>query len=636
VRALHHSLELAEHRSLLRGGEFAGESCLGGAREDERALEGRRAVGGESQLVRPPAPGPGSAGDEPTRLTPGHPAPDTNTEALAAARHAAAGTGVLVTGEQALENGGSSGGASLLVETVLGGAGALVVLVLVFGSALAAVPILLAIVSILTTFLMLRGLAAGFSISFVVQFLVGLIGLGVAIDYSLLLVVRWREERDAGAAPADAVRLAMATAGRSILVSGTTVGIGLVALVVVPVPFIRSIGVGGLLIPVVSVLATLTLLPGVLATAGPRLDRRRDRRVARRAQGAGGAAEGAGWRRWSEWVVQRRWPAAVGGLAVVITLALLATGLNPGEPSLVSLAASGPARAGLIAVQRAGLGSGTLTPIEVLTPSARATQARRRLTGVDGVRTVLAPSGLGPTWSRGGQRLLEVIPTRDSASAVGRSTLDAVRALHSPTLLVGGVDAQDSDLTNAIYSAFPIMAAVIAALTFVLLAIALRSVVLPLKAIALNILSVAAAFGVVVLVWQDGNGSNLIAGAVTNWVPLAVFAYLYGLSMDYEVFILTRIREEYDRTGDTARAVVGGLSRTGRLVTSAALILFLAFVALGSGPETTIKTFATGLAAEIALDATVVRALIVPALVTLLGRANWWWPGRRLSSNDVS
>jgi putative drug exporter of the RND superfamily len=158
-------------------------------------------------------------------------------------------------------------------------------------------------------------------------------------------------------------------------------------------------------------------------------------------------------------------------------------------------------------------------------------------------------------------------------------------------------------------------------------------VLLPLKAVLLNVLSVGAAFGVVVLVWQEGLGSELIGGvpatgATTTWVPLAIFAFLYGLSMDYEVFILSRMREEYDATGDTDEAVIRGLGRTGRLVTSAALILFLAFVALGAGPNTEIKILATGLAAGILLDATVVRALVVPALVTLFGRWNWWLPGR--------
>jgi putative drug exporter of the RND superfamily len=561
---------------------------------------------------------------------PGRTAPDENPSALAAAERAAAraggGTTIRVTGLEALSGGDGGGGIGLLLEVLIGGVGALVVLAVVFGSPLAAVPLVVAAVSILTTFLVLRGLAAAFTISFVVQFLVGLIGLGVAIDYSLLLVVRWREERDRGADPAEAVRRAMDTAGRAIVVSGTTVAIGLLALVAVPVPFIRSIGVGGLLIPLVSVLATLTLLPGLLATAGARLDRRR----------AGREAEaGAGWTRWSAAIVRHRALAAVAGLVVMLALAAAATGLRPGQPAVDTLSPSGAARAALAGLERSGLGAGTLTPVEAVVPAADVASATRRLERVEGVRTVVAPED--GHWRRGGTAVLAVLPREDAAAAGGRRTLDAVRALDGDRLRVGGVAAQDRDLTDAIYGAFPLMVALIALLTLILLTRALRSVVLPLKAIALNVVSVAASFGVVVLVWQDGHGSELIGGvpatgAITTWVPLAIFAFLYGLSMDYEVFILSRVREEYDRTGSTAEATVGGLGRTGRLVTSAALILFLAFVALGAGPNTEIKILATGLAAGILLDATVVRALIVPALLALLGDANWWTPFRRRSA----
>jgi putative drug exporter of the RND superfamily len=561
---------------------------------------------------------------------PGASAPDENPQALAAARQAAErasgeGVAVRVTGLEALsgDSGGGGGGLGLLAEVLLGGLGALVVLAVVFGTALAVVPLVIAAVSILSTFLVLRLLAEVFTVSFVVQFLVGLIGLGVAIDYSLLLVVRWREERDHGAEPAEAVRRAMRTAGHAILISGTTVAIGLLALVAVPVPFIRSIGLGGLLIPLVSVLATLTLLPGVLATAGQRLDRRRAGREAQ---------AGAGWTRWSAWVVRRRWVAAIVGLAVILALAITATGLRPGQPSVDALSPSGDARTALQTLERAGVGAGTLTPVEAVVPADDAAAAAARLDRVAGVRTVLAPDD--PRWRRAGTAALAVLPREDAASEAGRRTLDALRELDDDGLRIGGAATQDRDLTEAIYGAFPLMLALIALLTFVLLARALRSVLLPLKAVVLNVLSVAAAFGVIVLVWQDGHGSQLIGGvpatgAITTWVPLAIFAFLYGLSMDYEVFILSRMREEHDRTGSTEQAVVRGLGRTGRLVTSAALILFLAFVALAAGPETELKILATGLAAGILLDATVVRALIVPALVVLFGQANWWAPSRR-------
>jgi RND superfamily putative drug exporter len=200
-----------------------------------------------------------------------------------------------------------------------------------------------------------------------------------------------------------------------------------------------------------------------------------------------------------------------------------------------------------------------------------------------------------------------------------------------PEVRVGGLAAQNKDFIDAVYGNFPLMIALIGVITFVLLARAFRSLLLPLKAVILNVISVAAAWGVLELVWQSGHGSNLIwgisaTGSITSWIPLMVFAFLFGLSMDYEVFILARMREEYDATGSTDTAVVRGIGRTGRLVTSAALILFLAFVSLGSGPGTEIKVLATGLAAGILLDATVIRALLVPAVISLFGRWNWWLP----------
>jgi RND superfamily putative drug exporter len=197
--------------------------------------------------------------------------------------------------------------------------------------------------------------------------------------------------------------------------------------------------------------------------------------------------------------------------------------------------------------------------------------------------------------------------------------------------LVGGLGVVEVDMIHAVYGNFPLMLVLLGLLTFVLLARAFRSIILPLKAVLLNLLSLAAVYGSLVLIWQKGYGSNAIwsipaTGAITGWIPLMVFAFLYGLSMDYEVFILSRMREEYDATGSTKQAVVTGIGRTGRLVTSAALILFLAMAALGSAPNTDVKIFATALGTGILLDATVVRALLVPALISLFGRWNWWMP----------
>lgn len=565
----------------------------------------------------------------------GRPAPDENEAALSAARAAASresvgGAPLRVTGIEALGEDSGGGGIGLLAETLFGALGALIVLALVFGSWLALVPLLIAGASILTTFALLRVLAELTQVSFVVQFLVGLIGLGVAIDYSLLVVFRWREARSRGEVGEAAVLAAMGTAGRAVAVSGFTVGIGLLAMVVVPIPFIRSIGFGGLLIPIVSVLAALTLLPLLLARVGERLDRRH--------QVVRDADAGEGWTRWTRFVVRRRWAAAAIGLIVLIALSVLALRLNPGEPAADSLSAGGEAETALERLEGSGIGGGVLTPIEIVGRQGSADATAARVARVEGLATPFAPAG--GAWNEDGTSLVAAVPRDDAGSGAGRTTLDAVRALESDLpggAAVGGPAAQDRDLTEAIYSSFPLMLALIALVTLVLLGVALRSVVLPLKAIALNVLSIGASFGIVVLIWQEGWGSQLIGGvpatgAIVNWVPLAIFAFLYGLSMDYEVFILSRVREEYDETGSTEEAVIRGLGRTGRLVTSAALILFLAFVALAAGPSVEIKVLATGLAAGIALDATVVRAFVVPALVVLLGRANWWHPGREVSS----
>jgi RND superfamily putative drug exporter len=247
----------------------------------------------------------------------------------------------------------------------------------------------------------------------------------------------------------------------------------------------------------------------------------------------------------------------------------------------------------------------------------------------------------GTSWRRVGSAVVDALGTADSSSAAGQDTLDRVRNAAQeagPQVRVGGLSAQDSDFTSAVYGSFPLMIALIAIVTLIVLARAFRSLLLPLKAILLNVLSVAAAWGVLVLIWQHGYGSEAIWGieathSIPAWMPLMVFAFLFGLSMDYEVFILARMREEFDASGSTNTAVVRGIGRTGRLVTSAALILFLSFAAMASGPDTNVKMFATGLGAGILLDATVIRALLVPAVVSLLGRWNWWlprWPARLL------
>ncbi|HWX88350.1 MAG TPA: MMPL family transporter [Solirubrobacteraceae bacterium] len=536
-----------------------------------------------------------------------------------------AGAPVHLTGFDVLSlQSGGGNGPGVLVEALLGGFGALLVLAFVFASFLAIVPIMMAIVAILTTFLVVWGLTTVTEISPIVQFLIALIGLGVSIDYSLLVVVRWREERAHGLEGEAAVQRAMETAGRAVVFSGTTVAIGLLALIALPLPFLRSVGYGGMLIPLISVIVALTLLPVVLSKFGSRLDWphvRSDDKASR------------SWTRWAEWVVRRRWIAAIGAALVLAALVIAATSLQPGLPNVNTIAKQGDAKQGLVALERSGIGSGALLPNEALVEgSTSSTAVAQALAKVPGVQGAVAPAS--PRWQRPGAAIVDAFSIPDGSSSSGRDTLDRVRtaALASgPEVHLGGLAAQNEDFIEAVYGNFPLMIVLIAVITFVLLARAFRSLLLPLKAVILNVISVGAAWGVLDLVWQRGYGSHFIwgipaTGSVTAWIPLMVFAFLFGLSMDYEVFILARMREEYDATGSTDSAVVRGIGRTGRLVTSAALILFLAFVSLASGPETEIKVLATGLAAGILLDATVIRALLVPAVISLFGRWNWWLP----------
>jgi putative drug exporter of the RND superfamily len=530
-----------------------------------------------------------------------------------------------ITGIQALENSKpASRGASLVVESMLGGLGALVVLVFVFASLLAFVPLVMAAISILTTFLAVGALTRVTSISMLVEFLIALIGLGVAIDYSLLVVTRWREERARGLPGDAAVEAAMAQAGRAVLFSGLTVGIGLLSLVVLPVPFLRSAGIGGVLIPLTSVAVALTLLPALLAAVGPRLDWPR-LRTERRAS--------PGWTAWARFTVRHRGLAALAGVATLGVLVLPSFSMHVGEPSTASLAQSGPAHAALAQLEAGGVPSGALTPIDVLTRSSAARTVAERLAGVPGVDAAVAPTAGG--FRRAGTALVTVLPATETDIGAGQRTVTAVRhaAAGDPDVIgVDGSGATDLDFAHDVYGSFPLMLALIAVATFVLLARAFRSLLLPLKAVVMNLASLGAAYGVLVWVWQHGHASQAVwgipaTGAITMWVPVMVFAFLFGLSMDYEVFILSRMRESYDATGSTATAVIDGIGRTGRLVTSAALILVLSFLAMSTGPETDIKILATGLGAGILVDATLIRCLLVPALVSLFGRYNWWLPG---------
>jgi RND superfamily putative drug exporter len=542
---------------------------------------------------------------------------------------APAGVSVSVTGFEQIQTagGGGGGGPSVLIETLIGGVGALAVLAFVYGSAIAIVPLLIAIPTILTTFLLVLGLTQAISVSFLVEYLVAVMGLGVAIDYSLLLITRWREEREAGRSNEDAILAAGPTAGRAVVLSGATVAVGLLSLVLLPVPFLRSIGLGGMLIPLVAIMAAVTLLPVMLASWGPTLDKRRVR--------SGSTTFSRAWQAWGKTVVRRRWVAGILGLAMVVGLAVPALSMNTGQPRANALGGTGQPAQTLHALERQGVPSGVVVPIQVLTHGgpAAADRATAIARATPGVYTVLAPAT--PSFRQGQNSLLSVIPTAEGNTSAGTATVTRLRAALASVpggVEVGGNTAQNVDFNSAVYGNFPLMLAAIAIVTFLLLARTFRSVVLALKAVVVNIVSLGASFGFLVLFWQNGHGSKLIygvpaTGSIRNWIPIVAFAFLFGLSMDYEVFILARMREEYDRTRSTSDAVVGALARTGRLVTCAALILAISFVSLSTAPDVVVQMIATGLAVGILIDAVIVRTLLVPALVAIMGRWNWWMPG---------
>jgi RND superfamily putative drug exporter len=532
----------------------------------------------------------------------------------------AAGLESGLTSYALLAAGGDTSGPSVLAETLFGAVGALAVLIFVFASFLAFVPLIIAAVSILTTFLLVLGLTYLTDVSFVVQFLIALVGLGVAIDYSLLLVSRWREERAHGHTNEEAVLIATRTAGHAVVASGVTVAISLLALVIVPVPFLRSMGLGGMLIPLVSVTVVLTLLPALLSKIGPRVDWPRIRHDAVAARG---------WSAWARLIVRRRWIATGVAVLALGLLILPVFGVKIGQSGTASLTRNGPAYEALQVLHRGGVGTGVLTPIDVLVPDAKADAAAAAARGVAGVRTAVAGG------SRHGMTVVDVLPNGETVDSTSIQVVDEVRSAVDRAVQghagVAGTGAIVQDYFRAVYDNFPYVLALIAVITFVLLVRTFRSLLLPIKAVLLNLISLAAVFGAVTWFWQDGHGSNAVfgvsaTGAITFWLPVIIFAFLFGLSMDYEVFILARMREEYDATGSTAHAVETGLGRTGRLVTSAALILFFAFAALAASPGTDIKLLGTALGVGILIDATLVRALLVPALVSLFGRWNWWLP----------
>jgi putative drug exporter of the RND superfamily len=525
---------------------------------------------------------------------------------------------------------------------------ALLILVFTFGTLAFLIPFAFALVTIPTTLAIVWIFANFMELSTYLQNLVSLIGLGIAIDYSLLVVYRFREELRRGLPRDEAIVKTMATAGRAVVFSGTAVAIGLAMLLFMPLPFMRGFGIGGLFIPAVSVLAAVSLLPVMLSLFGPRLDG--IRLLPRSWLEHRADSERGFWAVLARFIM--RFPKTVAGVTagflILLTLPLLALELGPGSNEGIPR--------DLEAVQgydalTAAVGAGAVAPTNIVVDTGRtAGAAEPAITGaVDRLERSLE-SDLEVALVRFDATRQHVDPTRrylnievvgerdygkpESLQFVSRLRGELIPAAGFPqsaSVYAGGGPPGGKDFLDLTYSWFPWLLGAVLIATFVLLMRAFRSIVLPLKAIILNLLSIGAAYGLLVVVfkWGAGEWAGLIAyDQIEGWIPVFLFAMLFGLSMDYEVFLVSRMREEWDNGATNEQAVVLGLTKTGRLVTAAGLIMFTAFMGFVAGSIVGLQQFGFGLAAAILIDVTIVRALLVPSAMKLFGKWNWWMPER--------
>src|SRR5215217_2767685 len=537
----------------------------------------------------------------------------------------------------------------------------LVLLVLVFASAVAgALPLAVGGFAIVGTLLLLRLLGDLTDVSVYALNLTTALGLGLAIDYSLFMVSRYREELRGGLEPADALLATMATAGRTVLFSAATVAVSLLALLVFPLYFLRSFGYAGIAVVTLAAAGALVVLPALLAVLGRRVDRFRLPVGRRRDQ-----APGTGfWHQVATWVMRRPVPIAVVVVAVLVLLGTPFLGVRFGLPDDRVLPAHAQGRQVAEAV-RTNFASDQASALSVVAPGIGDPMAHladidgyaaalSRLDGVDRVDALTGsyadgrrlqgpPATAGAAVAPEARRFaaadgtwLSVVPSVEPSSAAGEDLVAAVRGLPAPIgAQVTGPAAQLVDTKASLAANLPAAAAIIALVTFALLFLMTGSVVIPLKALVLNLLSLTAVYGAMVYVFQDGHGAGLLGftptGTIDTSMPVLLFCIAFGLSMDYEVFLLSRIKEERDR-GDTVAAVALGLERTGRIVTTAAALLAIVFVAFATSQVSFLKLFGIGTALAILVDATLIRALLVPAFMRLAGRANWWAPAplRRL------
>jgi trehalose monomycolate/heme transporter len=503
----------------------------------------------------------------------------------------------------------------------------LILMLLIFGSLVAAaMPLVIGVVAILGSFTVLRLLTMVTTVSTFSTNITTILGLGLGIDYGLFIVTRFREELRRQPDVQSAVARTVATAGRTVAISGVTVAVALTSLMLFPVGLLRSMGYGGVATVAVDVIAALTILPALLAVLGTRVNAVRIRRSA--AAPAAVAASGA-WYRIARSVMRR--PVVY---LVVIVIGLLALGapflrIQWGGTDARTLPPQSVIRQVSDALDTQFPANAT-APIELMVSHADPSALPGYLVRIDAIGGV---TGADVTGLKGGTARIDVEYSPATISQQARHIVTEIRDLTPPdgaTVLVGGQTAQLVDELSALGAALPWMALLVGLATVVLLFLAFGSVVLPLKAIVMNVLSLSATFGVIVWIFQWGHLSGLLrftpTGSIDPTMPILMLAIIFGLSMDYEVFLLSRIRELYDQTGDNTAAVAGGLQRTGGMITSLALLLIVVVGAFSASGITFIKLTGVGMIVALVIDASVVRVLLVPAAMRLLGRANWWVP----------
>jgi RND superfamily putative drug exporter len=512
----------------------------------------------------------------------------------------------------------------------------LVLLVVVFGGLVAAsLPLFVGALAILGAFVLLRGLSAVTDVSIFSINIVTMIGLGLAIDYALFIVTRFREELAKGNDVETALAVTMSTAGRTVAFSGITVGVAISSLALFPVMFLRSMAYGGVAAVAVAMVAALTALPALLAVLGHRVNNLRIFRPRKSTATATASTESGAWYRLAHSVMKRPVRYVVVLIPVLFILGIPFLQAQLGGVDHRALPEGATSRTVTETLQRDFAGAGgsdIFVAVRFSSPPADPGAALAGYVGalgqipdVDNVRLGGYSDGVASV----------VVHTHFTGQELpAREVVHDVRAAAPPagtSVEVGGETAAVIDLLDVLAERAPWMAGFIVLVTFVLLFVAFGSFVLPAKALVMNVLSLSAAFGAMVWIFQDGNLSGLLdftpAGFLDATNPVLLFAVLFGLSMDYEVFLLSRIREEYDRTGDNTQAVALGLQRTGGIITSAALLLIIVVAAFSTSGIVFVKMIGVGLVIAIALDATIVRALLVPATMRLLGRVNWWAPG---------